>query len=253
MQWKRSDLGLIPDYTEGEAIQKKAFELLLNLTEEHHLEQIVDQPTRGKNTLDLIFTNKPSLFGECSTRILKPVSDHNMVKFTMENPSNIKINLPKTTGKSRTEIAKFNFAEGDHQKLKDALTSTDWTGTNQLNPHDTTSKKIINNIIKAAKEANIPQYTDKPERRAERANNRTLTQINQLHKKMKHQHCTITDRERISANIEVLNKTMQEENEKDLRNKERTAIKKIKEEPKYFYKYANQNRKTRSRIGPLKS
>ena len=70
---------------------------------------------------------------------------------------------------------------------------------------------------------------------------------------MKHQHCTITDRERISANIEVLNKTMQEENEKDLRNKERTAIKKIKEEPKYFYKYANQNRKTRSRIGPLKS
>ena len=35
--------------------------------------------------------------------------------------------------------------------------------------------------------------------------------------------------------------------------KETEVIKKIKTDPKQFYKYVNRNRKTRSRIGPLKS
>ena len=69
VKWVRGGDGLVPDYAPGE------------------LEQIVDQPTRGKSTLDLIFTSKPHLFGACSTKILKPVSDHHLVCFEMSNPS----------------------------------------------------------------------------------------------------------------------------------------------------------------------
>ena len=62
---KRSDfhdMGLIADFSEGESIQKRAFEILLELAEEHQLEQIVNQPTRGKNVLDLVFNSTSNLF-----------------------------------------------------------------------------------------------------------------------------------------------------------------------------------------------
>ena len=58
VNWKDTDLGLVADYTEGESIQKKAFDLLIQLTEEYQMEQLVSQPTRGKNVLDLVFSNQ---------------------------------------------------------------------------------------------------------------------------------------------------------------------------------------------------
>ena len=50
---------------------------LIELTTEHHMEQIQRQPTRLGNVLDLLFTNKPGLVKEVS--ILPGLSDHDTV------------------------------------------------------------------------------------------------------------------------------------------------------------------------------
>ena len=43
------------------------------------LDQIVDFPTRGDRTLDIIMTNRPSLVNQCCS--LPPLSDHDVVFF----------------------------------------------------------------------------------------------------------------------------------------------------------------------------
>ena len=52
-------------------------ETFLNLLESAGLEQMVDFPTRGDNTLDIILTNRPSLTNRCSG--LPGLSDHDLV------------------------------------------------------------------------------------------------------------------------------------------------------------------------------
>ena len=67
------------NYSHGTSDSHRAFDLLLDLTEDFALEQRVHKPTRKLAVLDLIFTNNPDCMTECSTRELEGVSDHNLV------------------------------------------------------------------------------------------------------------------------------------------------------------------------------
>ena len=54
-----------------------AHEELLGVTQDHGLEQVVLKPTRGKNTLDLFFTNHPAKVNRVEN--MPQISDHNTV------------------------------------------------------------------------------------------------------------------------------------------------------------------------------
>ena len=61
---------------------KKVNQTYLDLAAEHSLEQMVDFPTRGDNTLNLVFTSHPSYVERCKP--LPPIadnSDHDIVLF----------------------------------------------------------------------------------------------------------------------------------------------------------------------------
>ena len=51
--------------------------LFLDILADHGLTQVIDQPTRGDNTLDLLVMNNQKLVNR--TYILQGVSDHNIV------------------------------------------------------------------------------------------------------------------------------------------------------------------------------
>ena len=55
--------------------------LLIDIIYNHNLQQMVTEPTRDGNILDLIFTNMPSLVQSVS--ILPGLSDHNVVSVEM--------------------------------------------------------------------------------------------------------------------------------------------------------------------------
>ena len=74
---------------------------------------MVNQPTRDKNVLDLVFSNQPHLFNECSTNILKPQSDHKLVNFQMSNPTTINGGNNPAQTKDRPEFSTFDFRKGD--------------------------------------------------------------------------------------------------------------------------------------------
>jgi hypothetical protein len=59
---------------------KKVNQTYLDLAAEHSLEQMVDFPTRGDNTLNLVFTSHPSYVERCKP--LPPIADK-MTTFLM--------------------------------------------------------------------------------------------------------------------------------------------------------------------------
>ncbi|WP_347046886.1 hypothetical protein, partial [Escherichia coli] len=60
-------------------------ESLLNLTDTLFMEQVVLCPTRGKNILDLCFTNNTALIH--NVRVTPTtLSDHNLIEITMYGP-----------------------------------------------------------------------------------------------------------------------------------------------------------------------
>ena len=60
--------------------EKRQAKLLLNWAEENFMEQVIQTPTRGKNILDLVFTNTSELVSGYSTIVNKKFSDHNILR-----------------------------------------------------------------------------------------------------------------------------------------------------------------------------
>ena len=60
--------------------EKSQAKLLLNWAEENFMEQVIRSPTRGKNILDLVFTNCSDIVLGYSTIVNKKFSDHNILR-----------------------------------------------------------------------------------------------------------------------------------------------------------------------------
>lgn len=58
-------------------------ELLCEISLDSGLEQLVENPTRGSNTLDLIFTNSISLLGDVEVVDSIPGTDHDAFHFSL--------------------------------------------------------------------------------------------------------------------------------------------------------------------------
>ena len=70
-------------FTNSHDDEKAQSVCLSKFTEEHLLMQMVDAPTRGKNTLDLIFSNSEELVTDSKVIVNKKISDHNSVIFNL--------------------------------------------------------------------------------------------------------------------------------------------------------------------------
>lgn len=83
----------------------------LRLLNYHNLQQLVQEPTRGNNILDLIITNHPD---STKVQILEEISDHRAVHCTLPLPHANKTNVRKDI---------FNYARADTDKLNRLLQS----------------------------------------------------------------------------------------------------------------------------------
>ena len=55
---------------------QETYEELANIMDDTGLQQLVEEPTRGQNTLDLLYSNSPGRV--CNTEVLPGISDHNI-------------------------------------------------------------------------------------------------------------------------------------------------------------------------------
>ena len=69
-------------FTNSHDDEKAQSVCLSKFTEEHLLMQMVDAPTRGKNNLDLIFSNSEELVTDSTVIVNEKISDLNSVIFS---------------------------------------------------------------------------------------------------------------------------------------------------------------------------
>ena len=123
--WYTSESGVFPNQKEGVTDEKLAFQLLIDLSNKYGLTQLIDKPTRGNNILYLLYTNNPSIFSICTSKSLKPITDHNMINFKVlsHNPN---YDTEDQNNSNLSEIAKYNFKKANKDNIKEALTSINW-------------------------------------------------------------------------------------------------------------------------------
>jgi hypothetical protein len=110
------------------ATQTNQHQELLNIMNEHGLEQVQTKPTKLNNILELYFTKHPSLVKSCDT--IPGISDHHMVIVD----SDLK---PKYSRPKRRKVYKYKKADLDNVRL-----SVTELGNRIIHQADTSVKAI---------------------------------------------------------------------------------------------------------------
>ena len=113
------------------ANQRSTQELLVEIAEAHNLTQLLEDPTRYKNTLDLTFSNNPSLIKNYT--IIPGISDHcavvidSIIKLTYTTAKKRNVLMYKLQESTLSDDIQTNYASG-------ACVNTLWSlFKNQLN------------------------------------------------------------------------------------------------------------------------
>ena len=253
VEWILSKDGIFPDIKGGVTDEKVAFQTLQELTTSFSLEQMVDQPTREKAILDLVYTDCPVAFSECSVQNIKPTSDHNLVKFDL-GISALKANDTQNNTTPIQEISKYNFRSANHEAMAQALQNTDWdSALGDITDIESANDNFAEAVVTAAKKANVPLYHRKSANPAENQVIALNCERSKLERQNANASITITDKATKLTRIESINSEIQQILTNNQEEQERRIINDIKNNPKAFYKYANSTKESKIMIGPLKS
>ena len=100
---------------ENKSEENKQADLLLEFAEENFLDQIVGTPTRGKNILDLVFTNNPQLINFYNIILNSKLSDHNTVETNLNFSSNKENKDEKVVHPYNTKIFEYETKGADDE------------------------------------------------------------------------------------------------------------------------------------------
>ena len=159
--WVKSADGLFPDIRTGSTEEKLGFQLLYDIMNEYRLEQLVDKPTRENNILDLILTGAPERFSGCTTTIMKPHSDHNLIQLAIA----ASVAQPPADRNRTTDqigMGNYNFKRANPKQLKQALKEFDWNSKfSNLEGITHTEDLWINGIEEILTSAKVPRFQNK--------------------------------------------------------------------------------------------
>ena len=130
-------------------------EKFLNTIQDNLLTQIVDEPTRGNNILDLAFVSDPSFVEDC--RIDEPfgMSDHKSVVLSVRFPVSRQNTLTRKI---------YLYSQGDYKSLSNELRDINWENKfnkNSVNDCWMLFKNTYNDLV----DTFIPSKTIKPGKR----------------------------------------------------------------------------------------
>ena len=224
---------------------------LLSLTDDFFLKQLITEPTRGKNILDLVFSNITDDLFDCNISKYKTLSDHNLIELKLNagynNAPNQEIPRPQQENENQeqTGYTQFNFHKADYNAINSDLSAINWL--NQLKDKSVQDQLTrFNDIVleitgkyTSKKQANYKIYRSKyyKERRALWRKRRRV-----MSKK------DTESRQKLIEEIEI---DIKKSHSAERLHNEHQAIEKITTNAKYFYSYANKSRKNREKIGPF--
>ena len=235
--------------------EKEILTKLSELRSEHFLTQHVTIPTHvAGGTLDLLFCNNDAIIHSYDTITpLQSTSDHFVLEF------NVHIHCNDNSEEERkpervSPLDNLNFHSNDinweavSEKLKIQLDNADLDSLPPNERLDQLMKILVEvayELIPAKKSCRKGPHTKIPrERRILMRKRRKLIQKYSATSSDNH-------KEKIRKKLIQIEITLQKSHQKGLERKEQLALKAIRTNPKYFFSYAKQFSKSKSKIGPL--
>ena len=226
----------------GSTLSQSEGQILIDIMNDHGLEQMVHFPTREKNTLDLILTTLPGQFQDVHSP--DKLSDHDIVSGTL------KIFTPPIK-KPRRKV--YLYQKGDNESMrKDTL---EFAKEKYFNGHsDTRSVQenfdLLTSFIQDSADKHIPSKTSRsvssipwiaPEIR------RKIRRKNKTHAKAKK-----TDSSKLRSKFETLRREIKADVRKQHDLYVNNLVGDVKTNPRDFYRYINSQKKDTQGIPPLK-
>ena len=251
--------------------EKQQAELLVNFVENNFMENYIYTATRGRNILDLVFSNNHQLLNKYTTTVNKKFSDHHMLTLELNFSYNTNKKSTKTVNPMSTKVYEYD--------LKNA-TEADWTRFNKV------LEEVTKNFEEETSKDNTEEKLQKVYKHTERATSIVFEKKKDFMDEQKEEQSPdledgddspksknkipksvrILMRRKRKLSSKILSSTswrknfittlelrkVEEEIDKSYKERrikeEKEAIKSIKRNPKFFYTYAKKFSKTNTEI-----
>ena len=246
--------------------EKKQAENLVSFVENNFLENYIKTATRGKNTLDLAFTNNHLLIGGYETTVNKKLSDHFLLTVALNFTYNRETKVPKVKNPYTTKVYEYNLfdaTESDWMRFDTVLAgiSIDFEEETKNENVEAKLAKVYENVERATNIVFKKKKDFEDEAPEENGNffkkmskNKIPLKIRTLLKRKKKLSNKILSSTSWQKNYKTMVELKEVEEEIDEEYKrsrlkqEKDAIKTIKHNPKYFYTYAKKFSKSKGEI-----
>ena len=232
----------------GSLMLRQQAQALLDFFGEFFLQQLIEEPTRENNILDLFATDDDQLVLRYEVRTKSNISDHNLVKITTTQ-----YNAPDLQpDPKRKTLFTLNFWKDniDWSVIREMFASKDWESLLSNEDPDEIYHQLLAVIEEVCLEK-IPKKQEWKKRGIPRDRKLLMRKRSKLNKKL-NQMPTELQKSQIVSELHVIDNKIVASHRAELTNNEREAVEKIKNDRKFFYKYAKSKSIVKAPVGPLK-
>ena len=243
------------DWVDGAAIpvERPNYSELQDFMDSLFLSQVVEGPTRGENTLDLVLTNRPEYISNVQLSD-EGISDHLWVKCTLSfnplGPSSAL--LPrKLEGYRSLDIHSADFAAIDSE-----LAGLDWDSIRDDcvaagDEDGTLFVEVLRDKVFQAVKSHCPAKKA-TKKHVDKVLRHLRSRRRKLNKRLVKNPSSSSHRtEKIMAELREISVKVKERYNEKAREKERKVADAIKLNPKFFYSHVKQHSKVKSSVAPL--
>ena len=255
LQWKEIDGTVIHQVkTGGTRDEQKQANALLELTENLFLFQVITEPTRVNNTIDLAFINSPEII--CNFNVEKTsnhLSDHNIITADINHKRSAPVTETQNNRKN-IKLAEFSFwsEKSDWEKINDYLNSVPWDDNLNNESNVTSDIDFLYEKIYTACNDFIPKKKSNKNCKTPRDRRILFRRQKFLKKKLLHKQKQSNIDKINSELIDIQTKLLKSHQAERSKN-EASIVKGIKKNSKLFFKYAKKFRKSHQSITSLKN
>ena len=230
--------------------EKNQFEILNAAMDDFGLIQTIEEPTRLKNTLDLVYTNEVSMFSH--VEVLKScMSDHDRIELTTNIKSNEShiVSCVNQNNENCLRKLNFNFESIEWEEMNKELEEIQWIEVFKEKDTELCLEFLMEVIMNLCKKY-IPEKKARNRSIIPKRRKKLFNKIKKLRRSK--QRATNRKKEEINRKIlEVEREIILNKREERAFN-ERKVIDNIDNKPKLFYGYIKNKEKRENKIGPFK-
>lgn len=255
LQWNITDDVVYPVITAGDTIENQnQAKMMIELTDKYFMQQMITEPTRENNTLDLLFsTHSDEITNITIEKVSNVLSDHNFVYFSIPGMDNPYSMPPKAqTHILQNDLSDFQFwsEKCNWDSVKEHLQNADW---NSMIGDSTNINNDLEHLYKTVYEAcsqNIPVKRRAKEKVIPKDRETLMRKRKLLRRKL---NTTNNKRKKEKINLKIVNIEVQlmRSHENERSRNEAKVILNTKRNTKAFFKYSKQFTKRKNTIGPL--